>query len=138
MVRKQFSRTFEKNWRENCCYVSIFIENSGEKLGLLHPLPPDRQINHYQQAVVMRNRSFVKHACTRTQVPHIDSPSNTFHNRANRRANTRRARLSAKNPEDDFPAGILIIITPFHLRSTHLWEKWKKKNGAESKDWILE
>lgn len=98
-------------------------------MGLLHPLPPDRQINHYQQAVVMRNRSFVKHACTRTQVPHIDSPSNTFHNRANRRANTRRARLSAKNPEDDFPAGILIIITPFHLRSTHLWEKWKKKTG---------
>lgn len=105
-------------------------------MGLLHPLPPDRQINHYQQAVVMRNRSFVKHACTRTQVPHIDSPSNTFHNRANRRANTRRARLSAKNPEDDFPAGILIIITPFHLRSTHLWEKWKKKKrgGIEGLD----
>lgn len=100
---------------------------------------PDRQINHYQQAVVMRNRSFVKHACTRTHVPHIDSPSNTFHNRANRRANTRSVRLSAKNRRMIFhrPAGILIIITPFHLRSPlgKMEEKKKKKtNGIEGLD----
>lgn len=38
------------------------------------------------------------------------------------------ARLcAAKNLEDDFPAGILIVITPFHLRSIHRWEKRERK-----------
>lgn len=135
-------KNIEKNRRENCRRVSIFVENSGEKLGS----PPLRSANKSLPTSGGDAKSLV----CQTRVHTHTRPAYWFPfehvSRSSKQAGKHARLCAAKNLEDDFPAGILIVITPFHLRSIHRWEKRERKKRERKKRegnrrigyWILE